>query len=265
MKIPEWDGERIIIRPSSIDSFSNCAYQWYHTFIGKEVTIPAARAAMGTAIHAAAEHGWNQSIKKKAKVFNLSELTDLAIEEFQELDKQGLQYDNGDTKDSAESAIIKGTTAFVEDIVPYTKIPLAVERRFEIHLDHPVVEQVGGTVDYISDEAIADIKTSKRKPVPASYKTQQSTYKMLAAANGYDVKHTYIQGVVLKQNPEGMVLELESNVDQAKHIINNLLETLEVMAEGKVAPEVLFRGNPKYYLCDPRYCAKYATCPFVNG
>lgn len=57
----------IIIRPSSIDTFFNCSYQWAKTFLEGVPSIPGNRAAMGTAIHKAAQVTWESSIKAGKK------------------------------------------------------------------------------------------------------------------------------------------------------------------------------------------------------
>lgn len=263
--LESFDGSKIIIRPSAIDGYFNCPRQWALTFLGDQPTIPGARAAIGTAIHAGVENEWKKAMASGQKDFNLTAMQDCAIDELQELDKQGLQYDANENLSTAESTVVDGTVAFVDDIVPFTEIPDAVEERYTIDLEHPVVNAVSGTVDYISKNAIADVKTSKRKPVPSSYATQQSVYKMLAEANGRTVEHSLIQGVVLKKVPDGHIMELEPKVDQAKYMLNSMLDTLEVFNEQKVAPEVMFRGNPKYYLCSEKYCAAHSICPYVQG
>ena len=70
-----------------------------------------------------------------------------------------------------------------------------------------------------------------------------------------------IQSVVLKKEPACHILELEPNVDQAKYLVNNLLDTLEIAAKGSVPMEVLFRCNTKYYLCSEKYCSLHGSCP----
>jgi hypothetical protein len=261
-----WPETKITIRPSSVDTFFNCAYQWYNVFILGKTSIPSARAAIGTAIHAAAEVLWTDAILSRQKDANLSKLIDAAIINFQEQNAtNSLQYDKGENQNTAEAEIANGTTAFVEDIVPFTAIPIAVEKQYSIQLDHPVVEQLRGTIDYISTDSIADIKTSRRKAVPSSYTTQQSLYKLLADHNGHKATNAIIQNVVLKQQPQGHIFALEPNVPQAKHLVNSMLDTLAIMHRDMVAPTVLFRGNPKYYLCDEKYCAFHSTCPYVNG
>jgi len=260
-----YDGEKIRIRPSAVDTFYNCPYQWAKVFLEGQRTIPGARAAIGTAIHKGVEEMWLEAQLKQSKSdVNVTMATDAAIEEFQNIDVD-LQYDAGENTQTAEATVREGITAFIDDIVPFTDIPVAVEQFIEIELDHPVVSGMGGTIDYITHDTIADVKTSKRKPVPASHTTQQTVYKILAESTGLNIKHNLIQGVALTKNPMGHILELEPKVDRTKFLINSMLDTLEAFNNG-VDPKLLFRGNPKYYLCSPKYCQLYnCGCPYING
>lgn len=255
----------ILIRPSAVDTFYQCAYQWGKVFLEGVTSIPNSRAAIGTSIHAAAEQMWNESIKSGKKEPNLGAMTDAAMEAWKEEKQKGLQFDEGENEGACTVEIISGTEAFIEDIVPFANIPKAVEKFYEVKLDHSLVSGLGGTVDYIDDNTIADIKTSKRKPTTANYKTQQSIYTYLAQANGIDVKHNLIHSVVLKKQPEGAILGMETDVAQAKSLVNHMLDTLDLIAKDVAPAEVILRGNPKYYLCSEKYCALYNNCPFVKG
>lgn len=259
---------KVVIRPSSVSGFVNCSWQWYNTFILGKTTIPGARAAIGTGIHKAAEVMWSEAIKSGNIDKNLTKLNDAGIEAFEEEAKKNtLAYDKDENANTARVEIVKGVKAFVSDIVPFTDIPDAVETRFTVNIDHPLVSALSGTIDYLSrkKKTIGDLKTSKKTPSPANYDIQQSIYKFLAEANGVQVDTNIIQGVVLTQNPKGTILELTPKVEMAKYLVNNLLDSLEVLNTGLVDPKVLFRGNPKYYLCDDRYCSLRSTCPFANG
>lgn len=254
----------ICIRPSSVDNFQQCPYQWGKVFLEGIITIPNARAAIGTGIHRGAEVMWQNVMKTKDKqTANLTEMQDAAVEEFEEETKKGsMRYDNGENKSTAISEVAAGTKAFLEDIVPFVDIPEGVEKRFDVELKgHPVVSSVGGTIDYIGSRCIDDIKTSKRKPSPPNYVTQQSIYKFLAEENGVKVDFNRIQGVVLTKNPYGTILDLQPNVEQAKYVVNTILETIEIAAKDIVPIDVLFRCNTKYYLCSPKYCSQHGSCP----
>lgn len=264
----EQKSSKIVIRPSSVSSFVNCSWQWYNTFVLGMTTIPGARAAIGTGVHKGAEVLWNGAIKTGKLDKNFTMLNDAAIEAFdEEAKKAPLSYDPGENANTARMEIVKGVRAFVDDIVPYTAIPDAVESRYTVKIEHDIVEAVSGTIDYINikEGTIGDIKTSKRTPVAANYDIQQSIYKFLAEQNGVKVVRNLIQGVVFTKETKGTILELDTKVPMAKYLVNNMLDSLDALKTGLVDPKVLFRGNPKWYLCDNRYCALHKTCLFANG
>lgn len=255
----------IRIRPSAVDGFFQCGYQWGKTFLEGINTIPNARAAIGTSIHAAVEQAWNESIKAGAKTHSMSAMTDAAVAAWKEQTCDGVSFDDGENEKTAMTEIIKGTEAFVEDIMPFAAIPTAVEQFFKVDIDHALVAEVGGTVDYITTDTISDVKTSKRKPTPSNYTTQQSVYRFLAEANGVGVKHNMIHGITLgKREVSGSILPMETDVGQAKTMINTMLDTLDLIVTDKAPIDLILRGNPKYYLCSPKYCALY-PCKFVKG
>lgn len=252
----------IVIRPSSVDNSIQCGYQWAKVFLEGIVTIPNSRAAIGTGIHAGAEVFWNEAIQTSVKDPNLDMMTDAAIEAFQEEAKKGMRYDDGEDANTCEKEIVSGTQAYIDDLVPFLDIPTAVEKRYTVRIfEHPLVKAISGTVDYIAPGRIDDIKTSKRKPTTANYVTQQSIYKYLAEENGHPVHHQMIQGVVLKKQPDCHILEVTPNVDQAKYLVNNLLDKIEIAVKDIVPIETIFSCNTKYYLCSPKYCNLHGSCP----
>ena len=254
--------EDIRLRPSAIDGFYGCAFQWGKTFLEGVQSIPSSRAAIGTAIHAGAEQMWRESIAAGDKRINLSAMTDAAMEAWkEEASKENMQYGDGETEGTCAVEIVKGTEAFIEDIVPYTAIPKAVEEFYSVAIDHPLVSELGGTIDYISENTIADIKTGKRKPTVSNYNTQQAIYTYLARENGVDVKHNLIQSVVLKKVPEGAIIPMEVNVPQAKQHVNTLLDTLDLVMKDVAPIETILRPNHKYMFCSKKFCNFYGSCP----
>ncbi len=259
IKITQTD---ICIRPSSVDTFQQCPYQWAKVFLEGKTSIPNARAAIGTGIHRGIEVMWNEAILSKKKDPNAGMMTDASIEAFHEEGKKGLRYDDGENQTTAEGDIKKGIEAYIEDCMPFLDIPKAVETRFEVEIsDHPIVTSVGGTVDYLAEGILDDVKTSKKTPSTPNYRTQQSIYKYLAEANGVQIRQNRIQGVVLTKKAKGTILEMETDVDQAKYIVNTLLDTIEFAAKDLVPIDQLFRCNTKYYLCSTKYCAFHGSCP----
>jgi len=259
------NNEDFRIRPSSVESFYGCSYQWGKAFLEGVTSIPNSRAAIGTAIHAGVEAMWNDAIANGKKDPNLSMMTDAAMASWKEETHDGIQFGNGEDEGSCAVEIIKGTEAFVEDIVPFTSVPKAVETFYEIPLEHVFVSSLGGTIDYLGSDTIADVKTSKRKSGPEGHSVQQSLYKMLANANGENIQHNLIQQVVLKKQPEGAILQLEADIPHAKYLVNTLLDTLDLVAKDVAPIETILRPNPKHVFCSEKFCAHYRTCPAIKG
>jgi hypothetical protein len=259
------NNENIRIRPSAIENFYGCAYQWGKSHLEGISSIANSRAAIGTAIHAGVEAMWTEAMASKKKEPNIRMMTDAAIDSWKEQTKEGVQFGDGESEGTCAVEIIKGTQAFVEDIVPFTVIPKAVEKFFEVKLNSPFIDSVGGTIDYLSDTTIGDVKTTKRKSGAEGHSVQQSTYTYLANANGENIANNVIQQIVLKKEPEGAILLLEPDIEHAKYLINGMLDVLDVVYKDIVPIEVMLRPNPKYMFCSEKYCAHYKTCPGVRG
>ena len=260
------NNDSLRIRPSAVEGFYSCAYQWAKQHLEGHSSIPNSRALIGTAIHKGVEVMWQDAISSGKKDANVSMMADAAIEEWKEVVKQdGIKLGDKETENSCQFEIVNGVNAFVEDIVPFSDIPVAVEKFYEVKLDHPIMDSIGGTIDYITNDTIADVKTSKRKTGADGHVVQQSIYKYLAVANNIPVEHNLIQQVVLKKEPEGAILQLEPNIPYAKSLVNGILDTLDIVHQDIVPIEYLFRGNPKHMFCSEKFCAFYNSCPYSKG
>ncbi len=259
------NNEGIRIRPSAVESFYSCPYAWGKNFLEGSSSIPNSRAAIGTAIHAGIENMWNESIASGKKEAHLDSMVDAAIDAWKDETHDGVQFGNNEDNNSCELEIVKGTEAFIEDIVPFTSIPKAVETFYKVDIDNPLVSELGGTIDYLGSGVIADVKTSKRKTGPDGHTVQQSIYKYLAEANGETINDNLIQQVVLTKQPTGAILQLEPDIEQAKYLVNGILDVMDVIAKDIVPIETLLRPNPKHVFCSEKFCAHYNTCPAIKG
>lgn len=260
------NNETIRIRPSAINTFYGCAYQWGKTFLEGVSSIPNSRAAIGTAIHKGIEVSWQEAMRAGKAEHNLSMMTDAAMEAWKEEEQKGMRFGDDETASTCASEIIKGMEAWKDELAPFIPIPEATEVFLKIDItNHPLVSEVGGTLDYLGHGCLDDVKTSKRKVTAGSYDTQQGTYKYLAEAHGHVIKHNRLQNVVLTKSPSAQLIEIVPDVEKAKGLINGMLDTLRFVAQDVVPIEVLLRGNPQYMFCSEKYCAHYETCPWVKG
>lgn len=256
----------ITLRPSSFLAYQQCRRKWALTHLEGRRQAQPARAVIGTAVHKAAELCWKHAIATGKKDLNISLAKDAAVQEFDNLcKKDALTYAGADTPNTARNLVASGAAIFIRDIASRVAIPTHVEKRYVIPVrNHPIVAEFGGTIDYISSDSIADLKTSKRTVSPQNHVLQQSAYKMVAEHHGHKVVRNEIHCVVFKKNPTGVVLPLEPNVEQVVHAVDNILKTLRAFHDGG-DPDILFPGNTGYYLCSPTWCGFHAQCDVVHG
>lgn len=268
----------ITLRPSSISTFVDCPHKFYRTFINVDENIEYktnARAALGTSVHHAAEKFWLNTMETGKRDYNLSYHQDAAIEEFKELQKEGLDY-VGDKPKDIEELLLTGTEVFLRDIAPEVETPVAVEKRYSIAIDNPIFARVSGSIDYLTEDGIHDIKTTKKSPSLRNYQLQQGTYALLREGNGEPVNELKIQAVIFNKNPVGRVYDMQDSVrnvfaddrlglikEQARLTVNNILDTAKLTWSDTVDPNLLWRGNSGSYLCSDSYCPFYSKCKFV--
>ena len=78
------NNEDIRIRPSAVNSFFSCAYQWGKQHLEGVPSACNSRAAIGTSIHAAVEELWTDAIKTGKKDANITKMTEAAMEAWKE-------------------------------------------------------------------------------------------------------------------------------------------------------------------------------------
>lgn len=252
---------KLVIRPSSIQQFISCPAQWFRTQVIGDLKRPAAAAEAGTALHKGAEIGYTEKIKT-GNLPPVSVLTDAVVEEWKTLNEKDVEYPAGEDFNSYETDIVKGITEYRNQVMEDIN-PVAVENRYSIKIDSPVVESISGTIDIDLDGGLADIKMTNKKPVLDKYVLQQSVYALLKERNGKKCDFAEIHNV--KRGDTATRLSLNVEKEYARGWLNTILDTLESFNEtGDVN---LFRGsNPSAnYLCSSKWCGYWDKCPFVKG
>ena len=257
-----------VLRPSSLPTLLNCPKRWYEEFLSQHTpTAHPSAAAVGTAVHKAAETYWRLCIKSGEKLpFDTQLMTHIAQKEFESIEADpGLNWMADHTMTVAMEQIAIGVDAYAKSIVPTTEVPLAVETRVEKKIDHPVISAISGTIDSIYPNRIVDIKCrmGKRKKNTSEFTLQQSVYVMLARHAGYDIKESCIHQLLLES---GVVHNEECfiNIPKVEYIISNLLERLAAVKDG-LSPDIAFSGNSNQYLCNKKWCPYWSGCRFARG
>ena len=253
---------KLRLRPSGLQQFLGCPFQWYQAQLRENFQRPAAAAVAGTSLHKGAEVGYTDKINT-GSLPPVSFLTDVVAETWKEInEEQDLEYGKGEDYYTYESDLIKGMKDYYEDLMPITD-PVAVERRYTVKLDHPVFEDISGTLDIVLDRGVVDLKHTKRKTNPSKYVLQQSTYTWLRQQNDEVSNFNEIHNVIRGKGVER--LALAPKIDYARNVINMILDTTERFLE--TGDPMLFRGtnSHSYFLCSKQWCGYYSKCPFVKG
>ena len=259
-----------IIRPSSLPTLMYCPRRWWLDFISQgETSAHPSAAAVGTAVHKAAELYWSMALANGGEKMDvdISALIYAAQQRFREIEStDGLNWAEDHTMDIALSQIEAGVKVYHDKVIPMTQVPLAVEQKVSWEIDHPMVSAVSGTIDSIYPDHIVDIKCrmGARKKNTSEFSLQQSTYVMLAQKNGYPgVRSSQIHQILL-QNSALHNEDCFIHISKVEYLIDILLKQLQMVYEG-ASPEVVFSGNPNQYLCNKKWCDYWENCRFARG
>lgn len=252
---------KLIIRPSGVQQFISCPAQWFRAQVLRDFQRPSAAASLGTSLHKGAEVGYQEKIAT-GSLPPLSVLHDAAVETWKICNEQDLEYNEGDTYESMESDLISSMESYYSVVMPVIT-PQAVEQRYTIPIDSPVVEALSGTIDIDLPQGLADIKVTKKKTTAGKYIVQQSLYALLKERNAEECEKGSIHNVVRGKSVE--VLDIDLAKDYAKGWVNTIIDTLERFDETK--DPLLFRGSSpnSNFLCSPTWCGYWDNCPFVRG
>ena len=264
MSVPEL----IVIRPSMLSTLVNCPYKWYQTSILNQWGKSSVKASVGSSIHKGVEYFWSEYCSKDREA-PASECIECGVNYF---NNKCLDTEYDDTianVDSAYSFIEKGVECFLSDIYPEVEKPTHIEHTMQVELPNNIKGcrvVLKGTADYISKSGISDIKNTWSRFQPLNYDLQLAAYLLLAQNDGIDIDAAFVQGIVFyTSRVEGKIAQVDVSTAQVKFLIKSVIKRLETLYAGNADVDTLFPGNPKYYLCQDKFCDFRANCPFVKG
>ena len=178
--------DKLVLRPSSIDSFIRCNYAFYRQQIKGEYGAPNSASQVGTALHYVMEVALNEILDGKPKP-NEDELQRVGLKAWKDYNEKADIIMHGDqTYASMADDLFAGVKALYEAI-DYIK-PVGSESRHSAEIvGHPLFSAVSGSLDVEVDKGVLDLKfTGKKKTKPDDYILQQSCYSMLKNINGVE-------------------------------------------------------------------------------
>ena len=292
---------KLVLRPSSIDSYIRCPYSFYKQQILGEYGPPNSASQVGTALHAVMEDTILAQLA--GTPMTIDDMQRHGVKHWKELNaKADIIYHGDQTYTSMADDLYAGVLA-LQQALECIKVT-AAEGRYSAKIDnHPMFGAISGSLDVETGPNVVDLKfTGKKKSNPQDYILQQSSYVWLKQINGIPADKFEILNIVrptkakkakVKEGEELVAdwhfLDGQPNVEYVKHWVNILLTKTEqfhkfstsyqdMVVDGKVSiveakeateefAELIFQGTSpsNSFLCNNKWCSHWLTCPHVKA
>jgi len=188
---------KLVLRPSSIDSFIRCPYSFYKQQLLGEYGAPNSASQVGTALHAVMEDVILAKLDSEAKDYTVDDMQRSGMKHWRELnDKADIQYHGDQTYQSMSDDLYAGVLGLEQALTCVGAT--AAEGRYSVKIDeHPIFGAMSGSLDVEEGADVVDLKfTGKKKSKVDDYILQQSTYVWLKQINGQDAKAFSILNII---------------------------------------------------------------------
>lgn len=271
----------LIVRPSSLTTFSACQRRWSGRHMRQEIEAAGytlrdglmshVGGAVGTGVHAANARSLEEKMRTGgASLGTDSDAEEVGIVAFRErVMAEGCDWDEVTPEpNTAETQIRRMSRAWRRSEAS-AGMPLAIEERLEATVRPGLV--VSGQVDALMtgdpDQTVRDTKTgtSRRANGP-----QYGAYLLVWRANGHSpsaIVEDYLRRVPLKKEqplPEAHDIDINVAQQEAWEIIEALGAAVDEFRRRAAnpngrAPNMAFRSNPADSLCSARWCPCHGT------
>ncbi len=282
----KYDG-KLVLRPSSLDSYIRCPYSFYKQQILGEYGRPNSASQVGTALHFVMEEAIGA--KLEGKELSVDDMQRVGVKAWRSYnEKSEVVFHGEQTYQSMANDLYAGVLGLAEALTCVDAV--GSESRHSAKIDgHPLFSAMSGSLDVEIPDGVVDLKfTGKKKSNPKDYLLQQSSYAMLRELNGHNTDRLQILNVVrptkaakAKADKDGIelvanwhILEMSPNIPYVQHWVDIILNKTEAYAkfEGTVDEkqdfaELLFQGTSpsNSFLCNNTWCSHYTTCPHVEA
>ena len=284
---------KLVLRPSSINI--HCPYSYAQNAILGKKSKPSGASQGGTAYHYAVELSYEHKIKF-GKPLPTNDMVEIGVTNWEYATQvQEMKYAEGDSPERMKDNIAEG----LKNYAPTMEVvkPIATEIRLNMALpkESNVYSIVSGSIDLLAEinnplagmqtgYRIIDHKFTSKKATEPKYRMQAGLYKMMANANGYNVKdtvlHNMVRGKQLKTKRVPTSLEVVHPTDNYETQvlvwtrINELIDRAELYhfltTEMNIDPEdavkvVYPTTTPEVsYLCNELWCGWWHSC-YINN
>jgi hypothetical protein len=256
------------ISHTQLDMFWRCGEQYRRRYVEGERLPPGIAIMLGGGVHKGAEHNFRQKIESRRDL-PANEIVDAAVAGFEadfaggfsltddEADR-GIKAVLGEAKDKLVQLALCHA---VEQAPDYQ--PVAVEHATRIVFPAATHDLLAITDLRDDVRRVTDFKTAARKmPEDAVHTSVQLT--IYAAAfqvdTGSPPQEVRLDVVTKTKTPQRQLLRSERTRADMQALLNRVNVTLATINAGNFPP-----ASPGSWVCSPKWCGYWATCPFVNS
>jgi hypothetical protein len=254
-------GKRPHLSPSQLDMMSRCGEAYRRRYIDGERIPPGIAMLSGTGVHAGAEVNFRQKIETHRDL-PADDIVDASVDGFD----RGLAggYERGpedESPDEARDQVAELARLYADEVAPVYQ-PKFVEQLVRIEL--PGTHDMVGVLDMADDAGrVVDLKTSgKAKSQDECDRSAQLTYYAAAhrVLTGELASEVRLEVLVKSKNPKRVVLASTRGPADFAALANRINAASAAIQAGVFLP-----ADPGNWMCSPRWCGYYRTCPYVNA
>jgi len=256
------------VRQSALNDFELCGEMFRRKHIEKEPAYPGTAALRGGAVHVGAQKN-HEHKKAQGQDLPKKEIIDIAIAGFEEKKaKEGFRLTPDELSVGASPVLARTvesvqtlTGLYADRVAPAMK-PDLIEQEAKITLPNGVV--FGGRLDLsTTDNRIKDLKTSGRsksqKDIDESLQGTQY-WLLYTKLKGHEPAGFDLEVLVDLKTPKAQHLESTRTKKDVQVLINRANIMLRSVQAGLFAP-----AGVGSWICSPKWCPFWDTCPFVNS
>jgi len=266
---PQAGVERPTITPSKLDTYFRCGEQYRRRYVLGERVPPGVALVKGSAVHKAVEVNYAQKVESHVDL-PLGDLEQAAAAEVDtrvageglmltpEEEQRGAARVRGEVVDRA----VVLTGLYHKQVAPGVQ-PVMVERTVRIALPGRPYD-FNGRLDVVdSTGSVRDTKTSsKRKQQSEVDRSDALTYYYAAYAHevGSLPRNVVLDVLIDKARPEVQQLTSTRTARDTQVFVNRVNAMLAGV-EAQVYPPAPLG----HWVCSPRFCGYWWSCPYVNS
>lgn len=257
------------ISVSQMEMLSRCGEQYRRRYMEGERKPPGIAAHIGSGVHAGAEVNFNQKIETHADL-PVSDIVDAAVAGFEvRYQSDGLMLTDDEASKGvanivgeAKDQLVQLATCHANEQAPDYQ-PTEVEHRSRIIFPNATHDLIGFTDLRDDKDRITDFKTAaKKKPKDDADKSIQLTVysAMFQVDHGRPSTECRFDTVTKTKTPARQVLISHRTQADYVALLARVNATLAVIDAGVFVP-----ASPGDWICNPRWCGYWASCPYVNS